>query len=302
VTAVVLTYRRPRLAGEVVRGLLREEGFPAQRIVLVVNGQGGLDDAELEASVRTIRLPVNLGPAGGFRAGLEAAFEDGTTEWAYLCEDDVGLFNLPTPRVADVLDQLRSSCAGESSPVGAVVAYGRRFVGRGHSVNVVPEPGGPRFVPVDVAAWGATLVARSAIERGVLPATEWFFGFEDFDFFLRLRASGLSVLLDSESARAAAESQTSAGREAALSTDRPADADEPWRSYYLARNHFHLARAHGSPSWKAWHLAYSARRLQLAASNAERRATLHGLVDGVRGRWGPHPRYGRTTGEHEHPV
>lgn len=148
-----------------------------------------------------VRLPVNLGPAGGFRAGLEAAFEDGTTQWAYLCEDDVGLFNLPTPRVSTVLEQLGPACDAATDGVGAVVAYGRRFVGRGHSVNVVPELGAPRFVPVDVAPWGATLVARAAVERGVLPATKWFFGFEDFDFFFRLRAAGLSVLLDTESAR-----------------------------------------------------------------------------------------------------
>jgi hypothetical protein len=299
VTAVVLTYRRPHLAGEVVRGLLHKEGFAPDRVVLVVNGEGGLDDAELEASVRTIRLPVNLGPAGGFRAGLEAAFEDESTEWAYLCEDDVGLFNLPTPRVSSVLEQLDSYSGGARSAVGGVVAYGRRFVGRGHSVNVVPEHGAPRFVPVDVAPWGATLIARTVVERGVLPDTKWFFGFEDFDFFCRLRASGLSLLLDSEAARVAAPVQTSAGREAALSTARPGDADEPWRAYYFARNYFHLARAHGSASWQAWHLAYSARRMQLATTSAERRATLHGLVDGVRGRWGPHPRYGRTTGEHD---
>jgi hypothetical protein len=302
VTAVVVTYRRPRLAGNVVRALIDEEGFPPDRIVLVVNQHGGLDDARLEASVRTIRLPSNMGPAGGFRTGLEAAFDDGKTEWAYLCEDDVGLFNLPSPRVAAVLGRLARQYDGDADAVGAVVAYGRRFVGRGHSINVVPEPEGPPFVPVDVAAWGATLVARRAVERGVLPAPEWFFGFEDFDFFCRLRASGLRVLLDSDSARSAATGQTTRGRAAAIVTDRPGDADEPWRAYYVARNFVHLARAHGSISWQAWHVAYSARRLQLAATNEERRATVHGLVDGLLGRWGPHPNWGRKTGEHELPT
>jgi hypothetical protein len=299
VTAVVLTHRRPGLAGDVVRGLLDKEGFPPDRVILVVNAEGGLDDPQLEASIRTIRLPANLGPAGGFRAGLEAAFADEATQWAYLCEDDVGLFNLPTPRVAAVLGRLSGFCGDEADSVGCIVAYGRRFTSRGNSVNVVPEPDAPPFVPVDVAAWGATLVARSVVERGVFPVTEWFFGFEDFDFFFRVRAAGLRVLLDSESARVAADVQTSAGREGALSARRPGDAEEPWRAYYVARNYFHLARAHGSARWQAWHMVYSARRLQLAPSNAERKATLHGLVDGLRGRWGPHPRYGRTTGERD---
>ena len=243
-----------------------------------------------------IRLPGNSGPAGGFRSGLLRAFEDPSTTWAYLCEDDVGLFGLPVPRVARLLHLVDEH---QGQPVGAVVAYGRRFVGRGHSVNVVPDESGPPLVPVDVAAWGATLVNRAVVERGVLPSPEWFFGYEDFDFFCRVRAAGLAVLLDSESARAAATGQTLKGREVALSGDRPTDADEPWRAYYVARNFFHLTRAYGSRDWAAWHLAYSARRLQHAPSNAERVAILHGLLDGFRGRLGQHPRYVRTAGEHE---
>ena len=71
--------------------------------MVVVNGAGGLDDARLESRVRLVRLPRNLGPAGGFGAGMEVAFADPSTDWAYLCEDDVGLFSLPSPRLADRL-------------------------------------------------------------------------------------------------------------------------------------------------------------------------------------------------------
>jgi hypothetical protein len=296
VTAVVLTHRRERLAGSVVRSLLGEEGFEPRRVVVVVNGSGGLDDPDLEASVRMVRLARNTGPAGGFRAGIVAAFEEPDVRWAYLCEDDVGLFDLPTPRVARLVQLLESDPPLAST--GAVVAYGRRFVGRGHAVNMVPDPDDPPLVPVDVAAWGATLVSRRVVERGVLPDEAWFFGFEDFDFFCRVRAAGLSVLADTESARVAAEVQTSSGRDQALSGDRPVDVDEPWRAYYVARNFFHLARSHGTTSWLAWHMVYSARRMQLAQSGAERRATLHGLLDGARRRYGPHPGYLRQVGEH----
>ncbi len=296
VTAVVLTHRRPRLAGNVVRSLLTEERISPERVIVVVSGEGGLDDGALEESVRMVRLTSNVGPAGGFRTGLEVAFADASTQWAYLCEDDVGLFDLPTPRVASVLAGLRKFEDGAPGTTGAVVAYGRRFTGRGHSVNVVPGPEDPPFVPVDVAAWGATLISRRVLDRGVLPDTEWFFGYEDFDFFCRVRAAGLNVLHDRDAARAVAHDQTNAGRTAALAAARPVDSDEPWRAYYVARNFFHLARAHGSVSWQAWHLAYSARRMQLAGSNAERRATVHGLVDGVRGRRGAHPRYARSNG------
>ena len=299
VSAVVLTYRRPRLAGEVVRSLIDVEGVAPERVVVVVNGSGGLDDCGLEAAVTTVRLPRNLGPAGGFASGMEVAFADPSTRWAYLCEDDVGLFSLPAPRLADIVARAESVSAPPGLPVGAVVAYGRRFVGRGaHTANSVPQPGAPgELEPVDVASWGATLLSRSVFDAGVLPDPDWFFGLEDFDFFCRVRRAGFQVLVDGTSARAVADQQTSAGRDEALRHRRPIDVHEPWRSYYHARNSVLFARRHGRPSWYVWHLAYSARHLQNATDWAERRAIVHGLWDGARGRTGEHPGYTRTVAE-----
>jgi len=302
VTAVVLTHRRPRLAGDVVRGLLATEGFPADRVVLVVNGEGGLDDPDLEATVHTIRLTHNTGPAGGFRAGLEEAFSDPTTGWAYLCEDDIGLFDLPSPRVAAALARIRA-LPDAVDGIGAVVAYGRCFVGRGaHTVNVVPAVGtGPDFAPVDVACWGATLVSRAVFEAGVLPDPTLFFGLEDFDFFCRVRRAGFGVLVDSEAARLVAAQQTTVGREQAIATARPGDADESWRSYYHARNSIELIRRHGRTGWYVWQVAYAIRQLQAAGDRAERSAILHGLWDGVRHRLGERSGYGRRVGEFDIP-
>jgi GT2 family glycosyltransferase len=296
VTAVVLTFRRPRLASSVVRSLLEVEGFAPDRVVVVVNGEGGLDSDELEHAVRMVRLPSNLGPAGGFRVGLEEAFSDPGCRWAYLCEDDIGLFDLPTPRVADLVTRADAARAGHPA-TGAVVAYGRSFVGRGaHTVNVVP--GSEDLVPVDVACWGATLVARRVVEGGVVPDDSLFFGVEDFDFFCAMREAGWEVLLDGRAARAVAGQQTNDGRDAALRGIRPDDAAEAWRAYYHARNSVELSRRHGRPSWLAWHLAYSLRHLQAARSTAERRAIVDGLWDGFRGRLGRHPDYGRQEGEY----
>ena len=300
VTAAVLTHMRPRLAGDAVRYLLDVEGFPPERVVVVVNGEGGVDADAESRGVRICRLPQNVGPAGGFRRALEEAFADPGTRWAYLCEDDVTLLQLPAPRVAGLLERVEGLEPAERARVGAVVAFGRRFVARsGHAENVVPRLGSPgELAPVDVTTWGATLVARRGFDAGVLPDPALFFGFEDFDYYCALRQAGLTVLVDVVTARRVAHLQTSAAREAALRRDRPVDDEEPWRAYYFARNFFALARRHGRRSWIAWHLLYSLRRLQLAASPAERRAIVDGLVDGARGRLGPDPRYLRRQGEH----
>ncbi len=274
------------------------EGLPPERVVVVVNGQGGLDDPELEARVRMVRLDRNTGPAGGFRAGLVAAFDDPGTRWAYLCEDDVGLFDLPAPRLGELLDRV-SARGDQPPPVGAIVAYGRVFVGRGaHTVNVVPRTDVPfGLASVDVACWGATLVARSVVEAGVLPDPAWFFGLEDFDFFCRVREAGFAVLVDAVAAGQVAGQQTNQGREDALGRRRPTDEAEAWRSYYHSRNSFALARRHGRPSWYAWHVAYSVRQMQKATSGTQRRAMARGLWDGVRGRMGEDARYTRRVGE-----
>jgi hypothetical protein len=303
VTAVVLTHLRPGLAGDVVRSLLEDEGLPPSRVVVVVNGDGGLDDPGLEGQVRMVRLDRNTGPAGGFRAGLVAAFEDPSTRWAYLCEDDIGLFTLPAPRLGDLLARVEDR-GDRPPPPGAVVAYGRVFVGRGaHTVNVVPRADVPfGLASVDVACWGATLVARPVVEAGVLPDPTWFFGLEDFDFFCRVREAGFEVLVDAAAARQVAAQQTNQGRDDALRTRRPTDDGEAWRSYYHSRNSFALARRHGRPSWYAWHLAYSLRHLQKATSRSQRVAIAHGLWDGARGRMGEDGRYGRRVGEFGPPV
>ena len=243
-----------------------------------------------------VRLPVNTGPAGGFRAGLEVATADPTCRWVYLCEDDVGLFDLPAPRVADLVARVAAAAPAHPA-LGAVVAYGRSFVGRGaHTVNVVPARAD--LVPVDVACWGATLVDRRVVDDGVLPDPDLFFGVEDFDFFCAVRAAGYEVLVDGRAARAVAGQQTNDGREAALAADRPTDAAEAWRAYYHARNSLELVRRHGRPSWYGWHLAYTARHLQAARGRAERSAIAHGLWDGLRGRLGANPVYRRNTGEY----
>ena len=296
ITAVVVTHMRPHLAGDLVQSLLDDEGLDPEQIVVVVNEAGGLEPPALEQTVRMTRLEHNLGPAGGFRAGMLEAFSDPACAWAYLCEDDVGLFDLPSPRLAELRGRIEALGPLER-PVGAVVAYGRRFTGgSGHAENFVP-PGGEELSAVDVAAWGATLLSRQVVDAGVLPETEWFFGYEDFDFFCRVRRAGFSVLVDGRAARRIASQQTSVGRDRAVGGRRPTDGDEPWRAYYLARNFFTLARRHGRRSWMAWHLLYSLRRVQLARSRPHAVATVRGLLDGARGRLGEEPRYARSVGE-----
>lgn len=297
-TAVVLTHRRPRLAGSLVRSLLALEGLPPRRIIVVVDRDGGLDDPALEAAVRVVRLDSNRGPAAGFRIGMAEAFADRSTDYAYLCEDDVELSGLPMPRLSGLVAAVSEHETSSGELVGAVVAYGRKFDRRRNGTAVVlrPQVTGPRLQAVDVAPWGATLVSRHVHEAGVAPDDHWFFGYEDFDFFLRVAGAGLSVLVDRDSALVAHEGVPDPEPDGGAAT-RPDAATEPWRAFYVARNFFELARRHGDLRWTAWHLALTVRRFQLAPDPATRRAVVAGLLHGLARHGGRHDRYVRDVGE-----
>lgn len=295
VRAVVLTHRRPRLAGELVRSLVELEGFEPDQVILVIDRDGGLDDRALQERLTVLRLQENQGPAGGFLAGLEAAFADPATQFAYLCEDDVLLEGVRAPRVAALREEV-ARLAARGRKVGAVVAYGRVFRARrgGTTLPHRPDPEGDRLQPVDVAAWGATLVTRRAWESGARPDPQLFFGYEDFDYFLRIRAAGLEILVDRDSGTDGTMVPCGAGMGVAR---RPAFDEEPWRAFYVARNFFELARRHGRRTWQLWHLLLCVRRFQLAHESATRQAIVAGTLAGLRGRLGRDPRYARLVGE-----
>lgn len=297
VGAVVLTHRRPRLATDVVRSLLVDEGLPASCILLVVNGEGGLNDDSLEAQIQVLRLPQNVGPAGGWAAGFDAALQLlPEAQWIYVCEDDVGLFDLPCPRLARLVAAAEAGTPLGAAPLGAVVAFGRSLDSRtGLSHPVSPPPG--KLTPVDVAAWGASLISRAVLEAGVRPAAELFFGYEDFDFWLAVRDAGFRVVVDGDASDATKSQVTDEGRRRTFAGSRPDDSVEPWRAYYQARNFLELRRRHGSVTWTLVHVVKSVRRMQLVGTAAGRRAILHGLIDGVRGRVGRNDRYLRRIGE-----
>ncbi len=296
VTAVVLTHRRPRLAARTVRMLLEQERFDPRDVVVVVNGVGGLDDPTLESAVDVIRTGSNLGPAGGFAVGLRRAHEMHSPEWVYVCEDDVALLKLPTPRVESVIERARAAVA-EGHPIGAVVAYGRRLDWRtGRSVPHVP--GADELESVDVAAWGASLVHRSVLDANIFPDADLFFGYEDFDFFLAMQRAGFRVVVDTEAERAVAHQVTDSGRAVTFAGERPNDGAEQWRHYYRARNFIVLSRRYGRRRWRVLDLALSLRRWQYSGwSLAAGRAIVSGLRDGYTGRLGPHGAWQRTMGE-----
>ena len=130
-----------------------------------------------------------------------------------------------------------------------------------------------------------------------MPDESFFFGFEDFDFWLSANSSGFKLLVDQTAERAVSEQVTQAGRKVVFVDERPDDSNDAWQRFYEARNFTLMAVKHGYRRWLPYHLAKSVRRFQLSSDKEARRAIVLGLFDGLRGRSGIDARYLRKTGE-----
>ncbi len=170
-TSVVLTYRRPRHAARVVRSLLEDEGLPASQVIVVVNGEGGLDDPTLERAITMLTLEENIGPAGGFARAFR--FVRGITEspWIYACEDDTDARGPASPRLPRLIERVEAfEREVPGPPVGVVLTSGWNVDRRtGRTTRHRVQSSAASFEEVDFGAWDSTLVSRRVIDAGIAP-------------------------------------------------------------------------------------------------------------------------------------
>ncbi|MDQ1429586.1 MAG: hypothetical protein QOF40_188, partial [Actinomycetota bacterium] len=83
VSAVVLTFESPASLGRCLDAI-RSQTTPPSSILIVDNGNTEVD---LLPGERLLRLSENLGPAGGYAAGLASFLESGSA-WAWVMDDD----------------------------------------------------------------------------------------------------------------------------------------------------------------------------------------------------------------------
>ena len=164
----------------------------------MVNGVGGLDDASLEASVTMVRLPSNMGPAGGF-CRLDRGLQRPVHPLGLSVRGRHRPPRLPSPRLVELLGRIERRPRRLPDRDGAVVPFGSSFVPRSHTVNVVPPKACPgTWHPVKYVV-GGHRASREVVDAGILPDIDWYFGLEDFDFYCRMREAGFDVLVDARS-------------------------------------------------------------------------------------------------------
>lgn len=199
VLALVTTHSAPAHLRRCVDAVKAQEGAIVDVLVVDVAGAppatSSLTGVE---GVEHLRLDENVGPAGGWHAGLERFLETGH-DVAWLLDDDC---------VAEpgALAELLRTATGSSSPglVWPMIVdeAGRPYRGRG---------------------WCGPLVTRRAVQAVGLPRREFVYWLEDSEWFGRIGAEPRGE-------------GRSSGAVVRVAVARPGTARPGWKYYYVIRN------------------------------------------------------------------
>ena len=291
VCAVVVTFNRPKVLGNCLRGLKAQTRPPDE--ILVVNNGSTDDTLEILArdfpDAAVLTLPENLGGGGGFEAGMRHAVAHGF-DWAWLMDDDP----VPEPKALEAILACAESLPGERPHVLGSVQfdpeldkYNGGFFWRGVPVPV-PRETVDRMEPyeADLAPFCGFLASRVLADAIGYPRGDFFMRFTDYEYSLRAREAGLRVIMVPRSRMVHPLGERSKG-------GHVISRNPPWKAYYDTRNRVYMAlRTRHSTREALLAMRFSAvqsvRELLLNPTygipNTGMR--LYGLFDALRGRMG----------------
>lgn len=253
--AVIVTFNR---SDKLMRVLDALEAQTAQPDLVFVIDNASTDDtrALVEAraattpALRYLRLPVNVGGAGGFHEGIKAAYEAGAN-YLWVSDDDA----YPQPdaleRLLDAIVEFEIENRWRPSFACSRVEW---IDGAMCEMNT-PHPvwDWTRFVQpgrawalVDSCSFVSVLIPRWAIARHGLPIADYFIWFDDAEYTRRLARSYPGIYVPES--RVTHDTPENKGVNYALVT-----AKSLWKFSYGARNEtsYHR-REHGLPGIAAF--------------------------------------------------
>lgn len=292
ICAVVVTHNRRALLRACLDALAGQTRKP-DWVTVVDNASSDGTQEMLRASakaggefVRHVRLPHNLGGAGGFSSGLARAIEQGA-DWIWMMDDDAE----PLP---DALQRLMDS-RPDPRHVHASVAQREGALAWPVTWKTLQgQPGGvaqrvdelPAICHVDTHPFLGFLIHRDLVARIGLPDARFYISADDIEYSLRVRAHGAGITLVRESRISHPVSTT---RHYAVLGRRIAVLSlPPWRRYYDTRNRLLVARRHHGVRFWTHALPGTVIRIVLVAmieprKRAQLKAALAGAWDGLRG-------------------
>jgi len=315
VCAVVVTYDdRWQYLEPTLEGVLSQA--VVTRLVVVDNGASPrvgerlAEVARRDARLAIVRHTENLGSAGGFRTGLEAAATT-SAGFVWTLDDDT---RPEAGAAAALVEAWNGLAAAGDTPVRALLsqrwdtaryrreaewsvnaAFGVDLIQRATRVGRAVEgaAGSADTVIVRMAPWSGLFFERSRLEEVAPPDSRLVLYEDDHDFTLRLTAGRGGIMLVPQSRLVTLQTSWQ-------ETTRSRGLLTPWlttpdvrRAYYCARNRVYVERQRlvTNRVRYAINLAVFTTRVAVAGlitgSFANTRWFLAGVFDGWRGRLGP---------------
>jgi len=253
VVAIVVTYNRKSLL-QVCLDKLLAQSYPLDGIIVIDNasedGTGELVAQKRAAfpQIEYVRMPENLGGAGGFHEGVKQGYDRGF-HFLWLVDDDA------EPEEHCLEELIRGFI--ELRPGGPVAALfplkvtpeGKYYGGKYRYVDhysplqqlrwhLGPELTGAdlaqKYIPITTFGFEGLLIPAEIVARAGFPDPRFFIYFDDYEYSLRLKQHG-RILLCSQARMKTREGQ------------RPLSSGKlDWRRYYSVRNRVYIQRQIGS--------------------------------------------------------
>lgn len=190
VCAVIVTYNRKDKLAECLNRL-RESYERPEQVLIVDNastdGTPGMVE-QLYPEFDLLRLPTNVGGAGGFEAGMRQAYAGGH-EYVWLFDDDAYVdpdclkILLEHAHLAEVIVPIQIDQLGRK--------YGVYLWENGQKPV---DKEGKLIVEVDIFAFVGPLIRRTVIEKIGFPRPDFFICADDIDYSLRIKNAGMRTL------------------------------------------------------------------------------------------------------------
>lgn len=240
VCAVVVTYNRQALLRECLLAL-EAQSWAVDHILVVDNASTDGTLAMLASNFphcQTLALATNSGGAGGFHAGVRAAYDQGF-DWLWLMDDD----GRPA---SDCLERLLAHQCPNGVLVPVQQASRGHFYGigvwRGIDVNITDEVLAQQR-PVRgnyIFAFVGPLISRAVVAQVGLPNKDFFIWYDDSEYALRIMATPNAQIVVIPDAiffhdfGGTSREVRFLGR-ASIRSHQPA-----WKAYYSARNPLYI--------------------------------------------------------------
>lgn len=233
---ILITFRRPRELALMLQRLADSER-PVDRLVVVDNSPTADAEALVERycgrgrAADYLAAAENLGPAGAVALAMGRLLPDAADD------DWIVLFDDGEPPDTEELAEMwvfALRMRAEDPRLGAVGGVGATFDWARGRVLRVPDHRLDGPVPVDYIGSGQLPLYRVRAVRAVgVFRPELFFGFEELEYGLRLRAAGWSLYVDGDRWRAGRQLL---GRLDVAGGPTVGLAETTWRDYYRLRN------------------------------------------------------------------